>query len=133
MVKIVRVTNPASSKTPRGVTANPKSGSWHDESQLTRRTTSGRASVRRLFASDPTVSNTFSPVMDQFTNNANPRFDPSKAPGSVRKLDSTPQPPKGNPNAGHQKVIQYNNQMRTGGKRIVHSPAGGTIKKVSTG
>jgi len=89
--------------------------------------------VRRLFAVDPTVSNTFSPVMNQFTNNPNKRFDPSRAPGTVRRLDGTPVPPQGNPNAGHQKVIRYNNQMRTGGKRIVRSPAGGFIRKVSTG
>jgi len=92
-----------------------------------------KKSVRRLFAVDPTVSNTFSPVMDQFTNNANKRYDPSKAPGSVRRLDGTPVPPQGNPNRGHQKVIRYNNNMRTGGKRIVHSPRGGFIRKVSTG
>ena len=69
----------------------------------------------------------------QFTNNLNPRYDPSRAPGSVRKLDGTPVPPQGNPNAGHQRVIRFNNQMRTGGKRLVRSPAGGYIRKVSTG
>jgi hypothetical protein len=100
---------------------------------LTRRTTKSKKSVRRLFATDPTVSNTFSPVYDQFTNNLNPRYDPSRAPGSVRKLDGTPVPPQGNPNAGHQRVIRFNNQMRTGGKRLVRSPAGGYIRKVSTG
>jgi hypothetical protein len=133
MVKILRATNPQSKSTPRGATANAKAGSWHDESQLTRRQVKSKKSVRRLMATDPTVSNTFSPVYDQFTNNANPRYNPSKAPGSVRTLDSTPKPPQGNPNAGHQKVIQYNNQMRTGGKRIVRSPSGSFIRKVSTG
>lgn len=133
MVRIVRATNPQSPKTPRGVIASTRSGSWHDESQLTRTTTAVRAKVRILHATDPSTSNTWTPVMAQFSNNLNPRFDPSKAPGTVRKLDSTPVPPQGNPNAGHQKVIRYNNQMRTGGKRIVHSPAGGYIKKVSTG
>lgn|SRR5215467_980132 len=133
MARILRATNPQSPRTPRGAQGNIRSGSWHDPSQLTRRTTGARTSVRRLFAVDPTVSNTFSPVMNQFTNNPNKRFDPSRAPGTVRRLDGTPVPPQGNPNAGHQKVIRYNNQMRTGGKRIVRSPAGGFIRKVSTG
>jgi hypothetical protein len=133
MARILRATNPQSKKTPRGVIMNVRSGSWHDESQLTRRNVKSKASIRRLYAQDPTTSNTFTPVYDQFTNNANPRYDPSRAPGAVRRLDSTPVPPQGNPNAGHQKVVQYNNQMRTGGKRIVHSPAGGYIRKVSTG
>jgi hypothetical protein len=133
MARILRATNPQSPRTPRGVISSARSGSWHDESQLTRRTTKSKKSVRRLFATDPTVSNTFSPVYDQFTNNLNPRYDPSRAPGSVRKLDGTPVPPQGNPNAGHQRVIRFNNQMRTGGKRLVRSPAGGYIRKVSTG
>src|SRR5215467_1401795 len=120
MTRIVRVKNPASPKTPRGVTASARSGSWHDPSQLTRTTTAARAQVRILHATDPSVSNVWTPVMSQFSNNLNPRFDPSKAPGAVRRLDSTPVPPQGNPNAGHQNVIRYNNQMRTGGKRIVH-------------
>jgi hypothetical protein len=57
------------------------------------------------------------PVTNQFTNNPNPRYDPSKAPGSVTKLDGTPPPPKG-ATTGHQKVIPYNNQQRTGGKTL---------------
>lgn len=125
MVKILRATNAQSPKTPRGVTANPKGGSFHDESQLTRKTVKSKVSVRRLFVpfvKGSTTSNNFSPVEAQFTNNANPRYDPSKAPGSVRILDSTPKPPQGNPNAGHQKVIRQTNQMKTGGKRITHSP-----------
>jgi hypothetical protein len=123
MAKIVRVTNPQSPKTPKGATANQKSGSFHDPSQLTRTTVKSKTSVQRKFVkTDPQNPATpapalFSPVMDQFTNNANPRYDPSKAPGSVTKKDGTPQPPKGY-TTGHQKVIKYNNQMQTGGKTL---------------
>jgi hypothetical protein len=119
VVRIVRVKplTTGSPKTPRGVMKGTKSGSFHDESQLTRRTVKSKTSVRRLHVIDPT-SPTFSPVMEQFTNNLNPRYDPTKAPGSVARLDGTPQPPKG-PNSGHQKVIQQTRQMKTGGKTLV--------------
>lgn len=117
MTRIVKATNPQSSKTPKGVMASSKAGSFHDESQLTRKTTSQRTSVRRLHATDPANSNVWTPVMDQFSNNLNPRFDPSKAPGSVQILDSTPKPPKGY-NTGHQKVVRQTNQMKTGGKTL---------------
>lgn len=121
MATIKKATNPQSPKTPKGVTANSKSGSWHDESQLTRQNVKTRVSVRRLFVpyvQGSTTSNNFSPVESQFTNNTNPRFDPSKAPGAVTILDGTPRPPQGNPNAGHQKVIKQTNQMKTGGKTL---------------
>lgn len=116
MTKILRASNPQSSKTPKGATANMRSGSWHDESQLTRRTVKTKAFVRRLFVKDPN-NPIFSPVMDQFTNNANKRYDPSKAPGSVTIMDGTPQPPQG-ATSGHQKVIQQTNMMKTGGKTL---------------
>lgn len=116
MTRIVRVTNPQSPATPRGAVKGIKSGSWHDPSQLTRTNVTTRTPVRILHVTDPT-RNTFSPGMEQFTNNANPRFDPSKAPGSVRKLDGTPVPPKG-ADTGHQKVIRYSSFMQTGGKTL---------------
>jgi hypothetical protein len=118
MARILRAKNLQSPKTPKGVTGNPKSGSFHDEDQLTRKTTSAKTSVRILHATDPATSNAFTPVMDQFTNNPNKRYDPSKAPGAVTKLDSTPPPPQG-VTSGHQKVIQQTNQMKTGGKTLV--------------
>jgi hypothetical protein len=121
MVKIKRVPNPQSPKTPRGVTGNPKGGSFHDESQLTRKTTSARTPVKKLHVKYDKTTIAFTPVEEQFTNNLNPRFDPSKDPGSVRKLDGTPQPPKGF-NSGHQKVIKQTDQMRNGGKTIIHRP-----------
>jgi hypothetical protein len=123
MAKIVRATNPQSPKTPKGAQANVKAGSFHDESQLTRKNVKSKASVTRKFVkTDPQNPATpapalFSPVMDQFTNNANPRYDPSKAPGAVTKKDGTPPPPKG-ATSGHQNVIRYNNQMQTGGKTL---------------
>jgi hypothetical protein len=123
MVQIKRAFNPQSKTTPKGALANAKAGSFHDESQLTRKTVKSKASVQRKFVkTDPQNPATpapalFSPVMDQFTNNANPRYDPSKAPGAVTKLDGTPQPPKG-ATSGHQKVIPYSNQMQTGGKTL---------------
>src|SRR5262245_7105108 len=122
MVRIVRATNLQSPKTPRGTTANPKGGSFHDESQLTRRNVKSKASVQRKFVpyvKGSTTSNNFSPVEKQFTNNPNPRYDPSKAPGSVVIKDGTPVPPQGNPNAGHQKVIKQTKQMKFGGKTLV--------------
>lgn len=117
MARILRVKNAQSPKTPKGATANPKSGSWHDPSQLTRGAVKVKAKVRRLFASDPTTSNTFTPVMEEFSDNANPRYDPSKAPGSVTVLDGTPPPPKG-ATSGHQKVLKQTNMMKTGGKTL---------------
>jgi hypothetical protein len=120
MAKIKRVTNPQSPKTPKGSTANPKAGSWHDPSQLTRALTKTKATVRRLhvpFVKGSTTSNAFSPVESQLTNNANPRYDPSSSPGSVTRLDGTPKSPQG-PTSGHQKVIKQTNQMKTGGKTL---------------
>jgi hypothetical protein len=99
------------------VQANPKAGSFHDESQLTRRNITSKLSIRRLFARNPATSVAFSPVEADFTNNPNPRYDPSRAPGSVTKSDGTPKPPQG-PNSGHQKVIQQTNMMKTGGKTL---------------
>lgn len=88
-----------------------------------------RISVRRLFVRDPYNKNstatqaTFSPVADQFTNNANPLYDPSKAPGSVkevsvasgRKSANTP----GKASRGHQKIHRYGRFNLTGGKRLI--------------
>lgn len=116
MVKIMGATNPQSKQTPRGATANPKSGSWHDPSQLTRATVKTRISVRRLFVKDPN-NPIFYPERDQFSNNTNPRFDPSKGPGSVKIVDATPKPPSGF-SSGHQKTVKQTSQMKTGGRTL---------------
>jgi hypothetical protein len=87
-----------------------------------------KLSVRRLFVRDPYNKNStatvarFSPVADQFTDNANPYYDPSKAPGavkelsvaSVRKAASKP----GKAARGHQKAIRPNRLTLFGGKTL---------------
>lgn len=89
-----------------------------------------KASVRRLMVVSPanpdpnfgaSASVNTRPEVDQFTNNPNPSYDPSRAPGGVQVKDSSPQPPKG-ATSGHAKVIRQNNQMRTGGKRLRRRP-----------
>jgi hypothetical protein len=71
--------------------------------------------VTIVYVKDPYNKNsaatqaTFSDVADQFTNNPNPAYDPSKAPGSVREVSvaaarkSANKP--GKASRGHQKVI----------------------------
>jgi hypothetical protein len=91
--------------------------------------TRSKRPVKRLMVVDPPNPNALGlagvpvasvntrPEADQFTNSTNPQYDPSKHPGSVQRKDGTPQPPKG-ATSGHQKVIGYNNQQRTGGKTL---------------
>lgn len=119
MVRILRVPplSSGSPKTPRGITGNIRSGSWHDPSQLTRRTVKTKTPVRRLHVLHDPNDVTFTPVMEQFTNNPNKRYDPSKAPGSVSRKDGTPQPPRGF-NSGHQRVIKQTKFMRHGGATL---------------
>lgn len=102
------------------------SGSFHDAAQLVGRVTS-RKKVKRLYAPDPNNYNknstktvaTFSPVADQFTNNPNPKFDPSKAPGSVsRKAVSKSVQTPGKSSRGHQKSITLGRQYFFGGKTL---------------
>lgn len=90
----------------------------------------GRKSVKRLFVRDPynllsqagqgfgnnpTVA-TFSPVADQFTNNPNPVFDPSKAPGSVTVKQRLPKPIGAD--KGHMRIFKPNRQTLFGGKTL---------------
>lgn len=75
------------------------SGSFHDPEQLTARSRTKRA-IRRLAmpftgqqggpgvtykTQGGTTNWMMSPVADRFTNNPNPKFDPSKAPGAVSR------------------------------------------------
>jgi hypothetical protein len=88
----------------------------------------GKISVKRLHVKDPYNKNstatvaTFSPEADQFTNNLNPYYDPSKASGSVKEVSvasarkSANSP--GKSSRGHQKVIAPNNMTRNGGKTL---------------
>lgn len=65
---------------------------------------------------------TFSSVAEQFTNNPNPVYDPSKAPGAVaersvartRKSANVP----GKASRGHQKVIKRTLYNQNQGKRL---------------
>lgn len=92
---------------------------------------SRKASVKRLhvrdpynllssapygFGLNPTVA-TFSPEFDQFTNNANPTYDPSKAPGAVTVKQRASRP-LGKARTGHQKYIPPNRQTMFGGKTL---------------
>lgn len=86
----------------------------------------GKISVRRLFVHDPYNKNstatvaTFSDVADEFTNNPNPAYDPSRAPGSVTAMSTrnTSSERPGKASRGHQKVIKPNRFTLFGGKRL---------------
>lgn len=96
--------------------------------------TRSKRSVRRLYQRDPynlltsdatfgsgrTVA-TFSPQFDQFTNNANKMYDPSKAPGGVREVSRfaatrRAEIPGNTRNRG--KVFRPNRQTLFGGKTL---------------
>lgn len=90
----------------------------------------GRSRVKRLFVRDPynvlsgigsgfgnnPTTATFSPVADEFTNNNNPAFDPSKAPGTVAVKQRAPKPIGAD--KGHQKVFKPNRFTLFGGKTL---------------
>ena len=121
MVRILRARSLTSPKTPRGVSrvgTGLRSGpSWGEEAL---RRVKGKISVRRLMARDPLNPLTRDDaVFNQFTNNPNPKYDPSRSPGSVQALDGTPKPPRG-PNSGHQKVIR---------RTLFNQNAGKTLKR----
>lgn len=92
-----------------------------------------RRSVRRLFRRDPYNLNSttglfatgatvarFSPEADQFTDNPNPSFDPSKAPGAVTEISarSLSAEKPGKASRGHAKVIRRTIFNQNGGKRL---------------
>lgn len=88
-----------------------------------------KISVRRLFVKDPYNKNstatvaTFSSVADQFTNNPNPAYDPSKAPGSVKEVSvasarkSANKP--GKASRGHMKTIKRTLFNQNSGKTLL--------------
>jgi hypothetical protein len=90
----------------------------------------GRRSVKRLFVRDPynllsqagqgfgnnPTTATFSKEADQFTNNANVGFDPSKAPGSVKIVQRASKPIGAD--KGHAKVFKPNRFTLFGGKKL---------------
>jgi len=73
------------------------------------------------FGSGATVA-TFAPQADNFTNNNNPMYDPSQAPGAVREVSvlsartraNTP----GKASRGHGNVVKRTLFNQTGGKRL---------------
>lgn len=90
-----------------------------------------KKSVKRLHVRDPynvisagrgVTQATFSDEADQFTNNPNPLYDPSKAPGtpkelsvaSTRKAANKP----GKASRGHQKVIKRTAFNQNQGKTL---------------
>jgi hypothetical protein len=87
-----------------------------------------KTKVKILHVTDPYNKNstatvaTFSPVADQFTNNTNPAYDPSKAPGAVKEVSVASQRKSANKpgkaSRGHQKVIAPNRQTLFGGKTL---------------
>lgn len=122
MTRILRTKSLTSPKTPRGVSRTGiavRSGpSWSAEA-LRRVGGKFTGGVRRLMARDPLNPLTRDDaIFDQFTNNPNPKYDPSRAPGSVSKLDGTPLPPVGRPTAGHQKVIKRTLFNQNAGKKL---------------
>jgi len=97
-----------------------------------RRVTS-RRTVRRLFRRDPYNLNStsgifatgatvarMSPVASQFTDNANPSFDPSKSPGAVTEVStrSLSAEKAGKAGRGHQKVVKRTIFNQNQGKRL---------------
>lgn len=90
----------------------------------------GKKRVKRLFVRDPynllsqagqgfgqnPTTATFSDVSDQFTNNPNPVYDPSKAPGGVKVVQRAPKPIGAD--SGHQKVFKPNRFTLFGGKTL---------------
>jgi hypothetical protein len=89
-----------------------------------------RAGVRRLFVRDPYNKNStatvarFSKVADQFTDNPNVLYDPSKAPGSVKEVSvassrKSVQKP-GKASRGRMKVIK---------RTLFNQNAGKTLKR----
>lgn len=81
-----------------------------------------KLSVRRLFVKDPYNKNStatvarFGGVSDQFTDNPNVLYDPSKGNDSATTLTAS-NPPKGS-NTGHMKVFRPNRFTLFGGKTI---------------
>jgi hypothetical protein len=124
-------TSTGSPKTPRNVKASAIAKSKHDPSVLLGRVRRrARIKVVAVAPDKPGLRTTFSPgndavyshpnlrpEFDRFTNNPNPKFDPSKAPGGVTVKRVALRGPQG-ADSGHQKVIKPNRLTLFGGKRL---------------
>lgn len=127
MARIKRAYNPSSPKTPRvsflggrSTTAagtDKWSGSKHDAAQLTR-ITRAKQRVRVLRA---VTNSAVRDMTNVFTNNTNPKYDPSQHPGSVQIKKVQPVKPVSgdrNDDRGHMKVFHPNRQTLFGGKTL---------------
>jgi hypothetical protein len=120
MTRILRVKSITSPATPKKTGTGGQDAiekSLHDPSVLTGKTTSKR-SVKRLIARNP-VNDPLSmnEVVDQFSNNPNPKFDNSKAPGAV-SVKKFQRGKVGTGRQNHGKVIPPNKITRFGGKNL---------------
>jgi len=91
-----------------------------------------KRSVRRLHVTDPYNKNstatvaTFSPAAEEFTNNPNPAYDPSRHSNDMTELSvaasrKAAQKP-GKASRGHQKVIPRTLFNQNGGKTVIKRP-----------
>ena len=138
--RILRLRDPFTFKTLQTGASEPLLGQKISKSknefiQNGRPRVTSRAKVRRLFVRDPynaltgvagfgsgaTVAR-FSPVADQFTDNPNIMFDPSKAPKNVREVSAfaakTAAGKPGKASRGHAKVIRRTIFNQNAGKRL---------------
>lgn len=119
-MRILRPRSVVSPRTPKKTGTGGQDSiekSFHDPSMLVGKTTKKRG-IRRLMPRNPITDPLSRPVVEQFSNNPNVKFDNSKAPGAVEiKKVARPQV-QGRGTAGHAKKIDFNNQQRTGGKRL---------------
>ena len=120
-LRILRAKNPSSPRTPRHVGASSaiagtekQSGSFHDPAQLVGRVKSRVARPRVLMAKSPTDPLTRD--ISQFTDNPNPKYDPSRKPGAVKTSTSVRRPRVNS--GGHQKTIKQNRFSLFGGKTL---------------
>lgn len=135
-VKIMRQFNPFTYKTSQGGPATrfgtSVAKSKHDPSVLLMHVTK-KVPVKRLFRKDPYNMNsvtgiqatgatqaTFSAEADHFTNNPNPKYDPSKQPGIVTSEGQrdVAMEKAGKASRGHQNVIPRTLFNQNQGKRL---------------
>jgi hypothetical protein len=118
-MKILRARSLIAPRTPHRTGTNGQDSiekSFHDPSVLTGKTTKKRG-IKRLMPRNPITDPLSRPVVEQFSDNPNVKFDNSKAPGVVAvKKFSRGKVGTGRQNHGN--VIPPNNNTRTGGKKL---------------
>lgn len=119
-MKILRARSLTSPRTPKRTGTNGQDSiekSFHDPTMLVGKTTRKRG-IRRLMPRNPITDPLSRPVVEQFSNNPNVKFDNSKAPGAVEVKKVARPKVQGRGKANHAKKIDYNNQQRTNGKNL---------------